>query len=345
MKKSTILFLFINMCFVAGAQDFLSSQFYELPMLRNPALVGIMPANIRATALFRDQWSSITVPYRTGSLSVESKIPIGKQNDFISFGMHGTRDQAGDAKFYRTQAYLASTFHKALSADANTIPNYLSFSVMGGSVWSGFDPTKMTFDDQFVGGAFNPGNLTSTFFTNTRINYFDLSSGLSFVGQTFEKTKYYIGVAGFHLARSKVNFFRDDAVILKRRFVVNGALSIQTGQNDRFTFYGDINFQGGNRQVLLGVLKKWNLGDYLEDDEEQNSTSISAGAAFRWGDAFIPVVKFYNKGFSAAVSYDMNISKLKSVSQTVGGFEVSMGYSGLLNIIRDRKLTCSNLVL
>lgn len=329
------------MCFFVGAQDFLSSQFYELPMLRNPALVGIMPSNIRATTLFRDQWNSITVPYRTGSLSVESKIPIGRQNDFISFGMHGTRDQAGDAKFYRTQAYFSTTFHKALSADANTIPNYLSFSMMGGSVWSGFDPTKMTFDDQFVGGAFNPGNLTSTFFTNTRINYFDLSSGLSFSGQTFEKTKYYIGLAGFHLARSKVNFFRDDAVILKRRFVVNGALSVLTGDNDRFYFYGDINFQGGNRQVLMGSLYKWNIGSYDEIDDELKSTSISAGASFRWGDAFIPVVKFYNKGFAAAVSYDMNISKLKSVSQTVGGFEVSLGYSGSLNIIKVRDQKCS----
>lgn len=172
-----------------------------------------------------------------------------------------------------------------------------------------------------------------------------MSSGLSFVGQTFENTKYYIGVAGFHLARSKVNFFRDDAVILKRRFVVNGAISVKTGENDRFTFYGDINFQGGNRQILMGALYKWNIRPYANDDQDHKSTSISGGAAFRWGDAFIPVLKFYNNGFSAAVSYDMNISKLKTVSQTVGGFEVSIGYSGILNIVRNRNLFCPDFVL
>lgn len=330
-KKNLFVGLFLLFAvFITHAQDFMPSQFYEITTLRNPALVGIMPANIKVTGNFRDQWSAVTVPFRTGTLMVESKIPILKSTDFISFGMQMTRDEAGDSKLHRSQTYLSTTYHKALTSGDDAVPYYLSFSMMGGYIWSGFDPTKMTFDDQFVGGVFNPGAPTTTVFNRTAIQYFDLSTGLAFSGQTYEGSKFYVGVAGYHLSRSKVNFFRDDAVIMKPRYVINAGLSVMTGETDRFYFFGDVNFQGGNRQFLMGALYKWNLASYEEDDEEQNTTSLRFGAAIRWGDAIIPVCKLYHRGFGVGLSYDANLSKLKAASQTIGGLEMTMGYSALL---------------
>ena len=62
------------------AQDIGFSQFYEQPLLRNPALAGIFNGDVRLTASYRNQWQSVTVPYRTLALSTEIKFPMQVMN-------------------------------------------------------------------------------------------------------------------------------------------------------------------------------------------------------------------------------------------------------------------------
>jgi hypothetical protein len=61
----------------------------------------------------------------------------------------------------------------------------------------------------------------------------------------------------------------------------------------------------------------------------------------RVGDAFIPVVKLDMLPLSIAVSYDVNISTLNTVSQGQGGFELSISYKGFL----DRENSAKNKML
>ena len=65
--------LLLNNLRTEAQQDINFSQFYELPLLRNPALAGIFNGNVRFTAGYRNQWESITVPYRTMALGTEIK--------------------------------------------------------------------------------------------------------------------------------------------------------------------------------------------------------------------------------------------------------------------------------
>ena len=50
------------------AQDVHFSQFYAAPLLVNPAQTGNFSGTARVGANYRDQWGSITVPYRTFDL-------------------------------------------------------------------------------------------------------------------------------------------------------------------------------------------------------------------------------------------------------------------------------------
>ena len=61
---------------VAGvqAQDINFSQFYDVPVLRNPAIAGLFNGDMRFATGFRNQWQSVSVPYRTVVLSGEFKI-------------------------------------------------------------------------------------------------------------------------------------------------------------------------------------------------------------------------------------------------------------------------------
>src|SRR5579864_8642241 len=76
------------------AQDIHFSQFYEAPLLRNPALAGIFTGDYRVQAIFHNQWNSFSNAYRTGSLSGEYKWPVGKSSDFFTTGMEILYDQA-----------------------------------------------------------------------------------------------------------------------------------------------------------------------------------------------------------------------------------------------------------
>ena len=55
------------------------------------------------------------------------------------------------------------------------------------------------------------------------------------------------------------------------------------------------------------------------------------GAYYRWNDAFIPTLKLDMYDWSGGVSYDINVSGLKTASQWRGGFEFSLTYRSKLN--------------
>ena len=74
------LFVIVFWTFTGIAQDQNFSQFFELPLMRNPALGGIFDCNFRVKSVFRKQWQSVTVPYQTAAVSMEMKLPSGTGN-------------------------------------------------------------------------------------------------------------------------------------------------------------------------------------------------------------------------------------------------------------------------
>ena len=86
MKWCFLLF-FILLAVAPKAQDLHFSQFYEAPLLRNPALAGLFEGDVRAQLVYRNQWGSVTTPYQTGSLNGEYKFAIGRGDDFVTAGL------------------------------------------------------------------------------------------------------------------------------------------------------------------------------------------------------------------------------------------------------------------
>ena len=76
--------------------------------------------------------------------------------------------------------------------------------------------------------------------------------------------------------------------------------------------------------VMGGALLTFNpkSGETLDEDK----TSFSVGAMYRWGDAVAGVVRIEHYRFNFGFSYDVNISKLSVASKTVGGLEFTLGY-------------------
>ena len=309
------------------AQDFTFSQFYEMPLLRNPALAGIFTGDIRFQAGYRSQWQSIPVPFNTQVLSGEAKFPIGKQNDFISVGLQLAHDEAGDSKLGRTQVFPVINFHKSFNDNAS----YISFALMGGIVQSQFDPTKLKFDDQFVNGTYDPTNPTNQMFQKTSITHMDGGTGLAFSSTTYSGVNYYFGLGAYHLLKPKVTFFDNQNTFLSTRYVANAGVNVPTGDNNNTYFYGDYIMQGGNKQLLMGVVYCYNIR--MDDlDDPYNKTALNFGMSYRWADALIPVAKIEFNKLIFGLSYDVNVSKLAAATNYKGGFELSLSYKSRLNI-------------
>ena len=324
MRKIIIIIFIIMACSRTEAQDINFSQFYELPMLRNPALAGSYEGDFRGTAAFRQQWASVTTPYTTQALGVEVKLPAGSESEnFFSLGLQITNDVAGDSKMGRTQLLPVFAFHKSLSDYKET---YISLGFIGGPVQNRFDPAKLQFNDQFVNGLFDPANPTSQKFDNTNITYFDGGVGLLFSCVVNEAFKYYIGGSAFHLNKPKVLYDKKSNIFLARKIMINGGISASLSEENQLTVYADYFTQGTSSQMQGGLIYKHDL---LRD--EDNTVSISAGTFLRWNDAVIPVIKLDYYKFGIGITYDANISKLNVASHMKGGFEATLSYRNFLN--------------
>lgn len=66
--------------------------------------------------------------------------------------------------------------------------------------------------------------------------------------------------------------------------------------------------------------------------EDKDPVTFYLRSFLRWGDAIIPVVKLDFNHMSFGLSYDVNVSKLKAVSNSQGGFEFTASYKGFLKI-------------
>ena len=325
--KRPILTLMVIMaaCIVAKSQDLTFSQFYEVPVLRNPALAGVFKGDLRVSVVHRSQWQSVTVPFQTSSVGVEYKLPVFNFNDFVTLGVQASHDVAGDIKLKRTQIMPVINYHKSLSDD---VDNYISLAFMGGPVQSQFDPTQAKLDDQFVNGAFANTNATTQVFSRTGFTYWDASTGITFSSGFGYESRFYIGAALFHFNKPKINFFNETSdTHVDQKLVINAGLSTALSDNNRLLCFGDYFKQGGNRQFLGGVLYETDLVQYSEDD----NVSFAVGGFYRWNDAFVPTVRVTMHEWQAGISYDVNVSKLKTASQFRGGFELTASYRGFLN--------------
>ena len=161
----------------AHGQDIHFSQFFETPLLRNPALGGLFAGDVRLQSVYRTQWQSVTTPYQTVSLNGEYKLAIGKSEDFLTVGGQILYDKAGDIAMTATHVLPTLNYHKSLSEEKNM---YLSLGFMGGIVQRKLDRSKMTTNSQFDGSGYNENLATGETFNRNSFFYFDGIAGMSF---------------------------------------------------------------------------------------------------------------------------------------------------------------------
>ena len=110
------------------------------------------------------------------------------------------------------------------------------------------------------------------------------------------------------------------------KWVFSAGLRMGVTDYSYITFHGDYSKQGTSTETIGGVLYSYKLDDPIDP-----KYIFSAGAFLRWKDAMIPVAKMECKPITISVSYDANVSQLKTASNGRGGFEISVSYQTFFN--------------
>lgn len=327
------IYLLYALCFFVfssghvNGQDIHFSQFFEAPLLRNPSLAGIFSGDIRVQGVYRSQWASVTVPYKTGSFNIEYKKPIGRGDDFITTGLQLVYDRAGTTNFTTTNILPAVNYHKSMASEKSS---YLSLGFMGGIVQRSIDRSKMTTNSHFDGNGYNPALSDGEAFVNTNYAYLDGSVGMSFnssISPSKPEDTYFLGAAYHHFNRPRNSFYQRPDIELMPKWVFSGGIHFTVNESSYLTLQADRTVQGSAHETIGGVLYSIKIGeDYRKPDY-----TLHLGSFLRWEDAFIPVIKLDYNPFSIAFSYDINVSELKTASQGQGGFELSVTYAGFFD--------------
>lgn len=322
LGKYTVILLLIILYLPVQlmGQDIHFSQFFEAPLLRNPALAGIFKGDFRIQMIYRDQWRSVTDGYKTGSLNGEYKLPVGKLDDFLTIGGQVLFDRAGTAALTQTSLLPMINYHKSLSAEKN---RYLSMGFMGGVVNRHFDRSKITTDGSYGGGVDDEPTAVPNY------TYMDGSVGLSYNSNLTSdpEDNYYLGVGYHHFTKPRNSFFRDPSVQLHPKWVASAGFRFGVTEYSYLTIQADHSFQQDYQETIAGVMYGLKFGPELDHPDY----TIHGGAFLRWNDALIPVIKVDHSGFSFSFSYDVNISSLRPASLGRGGFELALSYIGFLD--------------
>lgn len=331
--KFTISLFFILLVLKNGdAQDFHFSQYDMAPMYVSPAMTGFMSSQNRLTLKYRSQWSSVLQEneFETVLLSYDGRLCPREQVSF-AFGFNLIQDQVGFPAF-KTNQYMGSmAFHIEVG------PNlFFSGGLQGGLLQYRWDASNLNFENQFddVIGFDNTLSSMEVFLDRDKVNLLDLSGGvlLYSVGKPWD-----VGVAFHHI--NPFNYYSftstgiQDKNRTKVRWVVHGTYPLRL-PNSILSLKKMTVIQYPHWQINGGVewRKQLTKGNKVNPIANFISIGISSRLSNRDGNLLVTDAAIFtfktdvSEKVILGISYDTNISPLRTFSNGRGGVEVSLAW-------------------
>ena len=302
------------------AQDIHFSQFYNAPLVINPAQTGIFRGDQRFSANYRNQWQAANVPYTTFLGAYDQKL-LNKRMDeqFLSVGGFLFYDEAGDADLSTLNVSVSGSYTRVLDG-----VNFVSLGVQAGIGARSFSDGYTT-DKQFVGGRFEQTASTGEDFNSSSIVYPDLAVGLNWHGQQPDKrTSFDVGVALYHFHQPNTAFAMQAEAPLATRLSVTFLPTVQLSDKLDGVVQFMTQIQNTYVETVGGLAARYHLST-----KRGNELALQAGGAMRLNavsDAFVPSLQVFYQNWRVGLSYDLNISDFNTATNQRGGLELSARY-------------------
>ncbi len=316
MRKLLII-LCLCLPFMANGQDIHFSQFYAAPMMVNPANTGNFNGSVRIGGQYRDQWGSVTIPYRTFAAYTDAGIQPKKAVNRFGIGFAAFNDQAGDG-ILTTNKLLASAAYHIGYTDKDAVR--FALGIQGGIVQKTFDINRLYFDSQWNDYTFDQNIVSGENGASGRIQYADFSAGALLTLIPYEDQRYTLGFSASHINQPAESFLGDENTVGIRYTATAGAM---------FAIGGKANLQPqvyvSTQSKAFEVIAGANVTVPMSGAEDDKN-ALFFGLWNRYNDAVWFAAGTQFSAFTASISYDINISQLRTASSTSGGLEIAAVY-------------------
>ncbi len=308
------------------AQDIHFSQFFQSPLLLNPALCGQFDGSYRVGINQRTQWRSVTTPFATFAAGVDANnitLPDGifnrEDGNFKELPFHGGisvySDKAGDSQLKTTGINLMAAQQFSVPFDKKA---KLSAGAMLGFTSMKIDYSKLTYDSQWNGVNYDPARPGEEFPRAGR-GYFNMNLGATYAHTIDDKRSFSAGISLFNLSRPKQSFFDEGYVKLDSRFNLHGSYKQVISKELTLEPMMLLMRQGKYTEFNIG-----GLAHYTLSEKPWTRNGVYAGLFVRAKDSGFFVIGMQYGSWNGAVSYDLNTSSLKPASNGRGGLEFSL---------------------
>lgn len=331
-RKIYIMVLLVMLQYLTTAQDLHFSQYFNTPLLVNPANTGFNPDyDFRVGGNYRNQWANLGNPYKTMSIWGDTKLFTDKfENGWLGVGASLLKDVAGSGSLTSTEGYATIAWHQMLGYN----------SLLSGGFGLGFrskriDVTKLSFDNQWNGKFFDVNIPPNEPFAYSQTSYFDLQMGLNYAYFASDKVYFNAGVSIMHVNTPRETFF-DPSVSenrLPRRYTafVNSNIKVQDVWILNPNIY--VSKMGNAWETVAGL----NANRDLSGD---GTSQLILGLYYRHKDAVIPMVGYQVNDLRITVNYDATTSSLGGLNGTRGAYELSIVKSGVFPSGSSRAVRC-----
>jgi len=311
------------------AQDLHFSQFFNNPLLTNPANTGFIPdADYRIGASYRNQYSNImSVPYKTMSIYGDAQVFRDRiETGWMGLGGVILRDVAGSGSLTSTKIYGSIAYHQMLGLS--------SLVTAGFNVgWANkrIDQSKLTFPDQFDGKFFDNTLPTSVQLLNNSVSYFDMQVGMNYAYFPTEDIYINAGYSIHHVNRPKETFFDEtesSRIDMRQIGFINAILKM----SDKVIINPAAYYtrMAKASELVVGMSGAYNLSG---DGNKQ----LTAGLFYRYHDAVIPMVGLQINNIKFTFSYDVTTSSLSNFNHAFGADEFNLLDKGFYNTFNGNK--------
>ena len=305
------------------AQDVHFTQFTASPLIVNPAFTGNFNGKLRAAAIYRDQWRSVTSPFKTYAASVDAPIVNDlSHDDYLAAGLQLYNDRAGDGNLQNLSALASVAYHKFLGAKVDKV---ISVGFQGGYTQKSFDLSKFYFQDEYNNGTFEPGTSGIYPGINNRADYFVLNAGISWAHSVGDRFGYALGVGANNINQPQESFMKTPSSEVGLGMRLTGQAGIIAYVSEKLSLRPAVVYQSQSTATEIVAGNEFHL---IVGNPEVRSftTAVFLGGWTRLQDAIMITAGLEYKGLRFGVSYDYNNSDLKAASNGNGGFEISLVY-------------------
>jgi type IX secretion system PorP/SprF family membrane protein len=332
MKKYFAAGAFVLSVLAVFGQDIHFSQYNLTPLIINPANAGASK-KFEAIANYKSQWTSISPnAYKTINIATDGRLLQKKwKTRWLAAGLNIFSDKAGEGSMKTLQGTASLGYHTQLN-DKNVLGGCLEAGYASRSI----DYTQLTWDEQYQNGTYNAANASGEELLQgkSKFGYPDFGLGLLYQynkGQMYstanDMVMVHVGLALHHLNAPKYSFYGspDEQLYTK---VVGHADALIGVKNTNLAVLPGILYmkQGPSTEILPGVYFRYMLREESKFTGYVKGAAILIGTHMRVKDAFIPSVQLEIAEYTIGLSYDMNVSGLKSATTGRGGFEISLRY-------------------